>query len=102
MFLAFCRAVIEWLKIAYEWANEHRRLTLGIACIWLGIVLGAVAMKSFAGADVHPPEIDVECDEATNKCTVAYADLMKVSQNYFAALKELKTLRARTCKFQDV
>ena len=102
MLKALIRSVIEYAQDAYDFADNHRKLMLGIACLWLGIVLAVVAMKSFATADISPPEIAVMCDEKTGKCMIAREDLARVSQNYFAALRELDALRIAKCqKYKD-
>lgn len=102
MVRAFVRSLVEYAQDAYDFMDAHRRLTLGIACLWLGIVLAVVAMKSFATANTNPPEIAVSCDEVTNKCLIARDDLARVSQNYFAVLRELESLRIAKCqKYKD-
>lgn len=96
MFQAFCRDVAKWFWIVADWCQEHKRVSIGIACLVLGFILGTVATKARAEADTTPHQIAIDCDDK-DVCKVSRDELMKVGVQYFAALKELEIYRSKGC-----
>ena len=93
MFMAFCRTVVEWCKVAFTWSDAHRKVTLAFGCILLGLLLSKTV---FADEPEFDPEaIVVKCPDET--CSLSKKDLGAFAKEFLKISAELKLLRNKRC-----
>ena len=93
MFMAFCRTVVEWCKVAMDWAGEHHRVTLAIVCVLLGLLLAKTVFA--AEPEFDPEAIVVVCHD--DMCSIQKKDLGAFAKEFMKMSAELKLLRNKRC-----
>ena len=93
MFMAFCRTVVEWCKVAFTWSDTHRKVTFAIGYILLGLLLSKTVFA--AEPEFDPESIVVTCVEDT--CALSKKDLGAFAKEFLKMTKELRLLRNRRC-----